>query len=158
MTAKAPTYRVGQRLVHPQFGTGLIVDVRRGRGAEVLEVVFGAELKRLSAKAQWPVADESGAAPAKTAAEEAPPAAEEEAPPSYFTGKTVVLTGALSRYSRSEAAALIEHLGGRVTSAVSRRTDLVVAGEEAGSKRRKAEELGIEILSEEEFIERAEET
>lgn len=70
MTVKAPTYRVGQRLVHPQFGIGLIVDVRRGRGAEVLEVVFGAELKRLSAKARWPVADEAEAA-AKTETAEA---------------------------------------------------------------------------------------
>jgi SNF2 family DNA or RNA helicase len=84
MTAKAPTYRVGQRLVHPQFGTGLIVDVRRGRGAEVLEVVFGAELKRLSAKARWPVADGTESAAAKTESAESPveaPEADGEAPP-----------------------------------------------------------------------------
>lgn len=72
---------------------------------------------------------------------------------SYFTGKTVVLTGTLSHYSRDQAAALIEQLGGRTTSSVSKKTDLLVAGENAGSKLTRAEQLGIEVISEEEFME-----
>src|SRR5262245_35043693 len=54
----ATTYRVGQRIVHPTFGVGLIVEVRHGRGSDVLEVVFGQELKRLSAKMAWELAPE----------------------------------------------------------------------------------------------------
>ncbi len=57
-----PAYRAGQRLRHPQFGVGLIVDVRQGRGSDVIEVVFGTELKRLSAKARWPLVEETAAA------------------------------------------------------------------------------------------------
>ena len=53
-------YRVGQRLIHPQFGTGLIVDIRQGHGSGVIEVVFGTDLKRLSALVEWPLAEESG--------------------------------------------------------------------------------------------------
>ena len=68
---------------------------------------------------------------------------------SYFSGKTVVLTGNLSRYTRKECRALIERHGGSVTSGVSSRTDIVVAGEKAGSKLARAEELGIEVMSEE---------
>ena len=70
---------------------------------------------------------------------------------SFFAGKTVVLTGSLSGYTRDQAAALIGELGGRVTSSVTRKTDLVVAGDEAGSKLVRARELGIEVLSEEDF-------
>jgi SNF2 family DNA or RNA helicase len=54
-----PAYRVGQRIRHPQFGVGLVVDVRVGRGPEVIEVVFGTELKRLSARLRFPLADEA---------------------------------------------------------------------------------------------------
>ncbi len=72
-------------------------------------------------------------------------------PESYFSGKTVVLTGSLSRYTREECRALIEKNGGTVTSGVSSRTDIVIAGDKAGSKLAKAEELGIEVMSEEEM-------
>ena len=80
--------------------------------------------------------------------------AEEEAaaPPSYFSGKTVVITGTLSGYSRDEAAALIERLGGKTTSSVSKNTDLLVAGEKAGSKLAKAQALDVEVLDEAAFI------
>ena len=54
----AITYRVGQRIVHPRFGVGLIVEVRHGRGSDVLEVVFGTELKRLSGRMAWELAGE----------------------------------------------------------------------------------------------------
>jgi len=69
-----------------------------------------------------------------------------------FLGKTFVLTGALSRFTREEAAERIESFGGKASSSVSRKTNYVVAGENAGSKLAKARELGIEILSEDDFL------
>ena len=69
-----------------------------------------------------------------------------------FAGKTVVLTGALPTLKREEATAKIEALGGKVTGSVSKKTDFVLAGEEAGSKLDKAQELGIKILNEAEFL------
>lgn len=78
-------------------------------------------------------------------------AASQPAAATPFTGKTFVLTGTLSKYTREEASELIKQRGGRVTSSVSQSTDFVVAGEKAGSKLTKAEQLGIKVLSEEEF-------
>lgn len=72
---------------------------------------------------------------------------------SYFNGKTVVLTGKLTQFTRQEAKERIENLGGNVTGSVSKKTDLVVAGEEAGSKLTKANELGIEVWNEHQLVE-----
>ena len=70
---------------------------------------------------------------------------------SRFAGLTFVLTGSLQRFTRDEASELIESFGGKASSSVSKKTNYVVAGENAGSKLTKAEALGIRILSEEEF-------
>ena len=72
---------------------------------------------------------------------------------SYFSGKTVVLTGTLSSMGRKEATNKLEDLGAKVTGSVSKATDVVVAGVEAGSKLDKAHALGITVLNEEEFLE-----
>ena len=68
-----------------------------------------------------------------------------------FEGKVFVLTGALEKYSRKEAEDLIEKYGGKTSSSVSKKTSYVLAGEDAGSKLTKAQELGITIITEEEF-------
>lgn len=71
---------------------------------------------------------------------------------SPFANKTIVLTGTLSKYGRKEATTLLENLGAKVTGSVSKVTDMVIAGVEAGSKLTKAQALGIKVLNEEEFI------
>jgi DNA ligase (NAD+) len=68
-------------------------------------------------------------------------------------GKRFVFTGTLNRLTRAQAQAVVERLGGRVTSSVSRATDYVVAGENPGSKLTEAERLGVNIIREEEFLE-----
>ena len=67
-------------------------------------------------------------------------------------GKTFVLTGTLPHYTRQEASQLIEKLGGKVSSSVSKKTSVVLAGEDAGSKLVKAQQLGIRVIDEEEFM------
>ena len=69
-----------------------------------------------------------------------------------FAGKTFVLTGALTQFTRDEATEQIERFGGKASGSVSKKTSYVVVGENAGSKERKARELGIPILSEEDFL------
>lgn len=68
-----------------------------------------------------------------------------------FEGKTFVLTGTLSQYTRTEASEIIENYGGKTASSVSKKTDFVLAGEAAGSKLTKAQQLGVRIISEAEF-------
>ena len=72
---------------------------------------------------------------------------------SYFSGKTVVLTGTLDSMGRKEATEILENLGAKVTGSVSKATDAVVAGHDAGSKLDKAQALGITVLDESEFLE-----
>ena len=69
-----------------------------------------------------------------------------------FAGMTFVLTGALSKFTRDEATEKIELYGGKAAGSVSKKTTYVVVGENAGSKERKARELGIPILSEDDFL------
>ena len=71
-----------------------------------------------------------------------------------LAGKTYVITGSLPTLSRARATTLIEEAGGRVAGSVSKKTDALLAGEEAGSKLEKAKELGVEIIDEEEFLRR----
>ena len=72
---------------------------------------------------------------------------------SPFSGKTVVLTGTLSKYGRKEATEILENLGAKVSGSVSAKTDIVIFGVEAGSKLDKANALGIRTMDEEEFEE-----
>ena len=78
---------------------------------------------------------------------------EEETTDNRFDGQTFVLTGTLENYSRNEAAEIIEKLGGKTSGTVSKKTNYVLAGEEAGSKLKKAQDLGVKIISEAEFRE-----
>ena len=80
-------------------------------------------------------------------------ALEDENADNRFEGKTFVLTGSLEKYTRQEASDIIEKFGGKVSGSVSKKTSYVLAGEEAGSKLKKAQNLGIAIISEEQFEE-----
>ena len=70
----------------------------------------------------------------------------------YFYGKTVVLTGALVKYTRNELTSILEGIGAKVAGSVSKKTDVVIAGTDAGSKLVKAQELGIKVMDEEEAL------
>ena len=94
---------------------------------------------------------------AKLQLDAGPAATEEPAAEGVFAGKTVVITGTLEGFTRDKAGALVESQGGRVVSSVSRKTDLVIAGDKAGSKLARARELGVEVLDEEDFRRRLEE-
>lgn len=107
--------------------------------AESVRTFFGAERNR----EQIDRLQQAGVNPV----DEAPAAAADAAPPA-LAGKTFVLTGTLESMTRSEAKARIEALGGRVAGSVSRNTDYVVAGESPGSKRQKAEKLGVAVIDE----------
>lgn len=78
---------------------------------------------------------------------------EKEVVENHFEGKTVVATGSLKNYSRTEIKDKLEGLGAKVAGSVSKKTDYVIAGEAAGSKLTKAQELGVKVISEEEFEE-----
>ena len=72
---------------------------------------------------------------------------------SFWNGKTVVLTGTMEKYTRAQAKALLEQKGATVTGSVSKKTDILVAGESAGSKLTKAQNLNINVFDEAQFLE-----
>ncbi|MGH2591785.1 MAG: BRCT domain-containing protein, partial [Actinomycetota bacterium] len=74
--------------------------------------------------------------------------------PRRLEGKTILLTGGFDAISRDDATAAAQEAGARVASSVSKKTDFVVAGQNAGSKLGKAEELGVEVIDEKEFLKR----
>lgn len=76
---------------------------------------------------------------------------EQEGTSDLFNGLTFVLTGTLSKYTRNEATELIEKFGGKVSSSVSKKTNYLLCGEDAGSKLKKAQDLGVKIISEDDF-------
>ena len=76
---------------------------------------------------------------------------EEEVTDNRFEGKTFVLTGSLEEFTRGEASNIIEKFGGKTSGTVSKKTDYVLAGEDAGSKLTKAQSLGVTIITEQEF-------
>ena len=78
---------------------------------------------------------------------------EEESEDNRFEGKTFVLTGSLEEFTRNEASEIIERLGGKTSGTVSKKTDYVLAGEDAGSKLTKAQNLGVTVITEAEFKE-----
>ena len=78
---------------------------------------------------------------------------EEETSDNRFEGKTFVLTGTLEKYTRDEASDIIEKFGGKTSSSVSKKTSYVLAGQEAGSKLIRAQNLGVEIITEQQFEE-----
>jgi len=81
------------------------------------------------------------------------PSVEEKRVGGQFTGKTFVFTGTLTRFTRDDAKKIVELEGGHAAGSVSKKTDYVVAGSEAGSKLAKAVQLGVKVLTEEEFLE-----
>ncbi len=73
--------------------------------------------------------------------------------PQIFAGKTFVLTGTVQKFTSNEASKIIESMGGKTTSSVSKKTSFVVVGENPGSKYNKAKKLGVQILTDREFLE-----
>jgi len=121
------------------------LDAVEGIGPEIAESVHGWFRDRFNRKLVRRLRD------AGVNMEETELAASESGP---LAGKTIVLTGSLASMTREEATRAAEQAGARVTSSVSKRTDFVVAGEDPGSKRDKAQALGVEVVDEESFVKR----
>jgi DNA ligase (NAD+) len=157
--SKATTLR---RLLHalgiPQVGEATAAalarhfeDVRRFMAASEEDLVAIRDIGPESAREirAWTSEPQNAAAVERLLAVGVEPAPEEVSARGWLAGKTVVLTGGLARLSRDEAKAEIERRGGKVSGSVSRKTDLVVAGEDAGSKLKKAREFGVRVVDEE---------
>lgn len=144
------------RLLAAHFET---IEALQKASEEDLEHVDGIGSEMARSIRDW-LADEQNKALVESLVKSGGPRVEitkAERPPGEgaFAGQSVVFTGTLERMSRAEAKRLVERLGGRVVSSVSSKIDVLVAGEKAGSKRKKAEELGVEVLDEAAFLERA---
>ncbi len=136
-------------------GAGLVSEDGETRAA--LENIDGIGRTLVDALQQFFAADENRATlEALVAAGVAPTPLDEPEGSGELAGKTIVFTGTLETVSRAEAKARAEMLGARVAGSVSTKTDIVVAGPGAGSKRKKAEELGLTILDEQAWLELAE--
>ncbi|HEV8228813.1 MAG TPA: NAD-dependent DNA ligase LigA [Candidatus Limnocylindria bacterium] len=136
----------------PTFGD--VVRLLRETTAEQLQAISGiGEVVARSINEYFQRPEEQGFLDELTKADLHPilPAPRAVAAATPFTGKTVVFTGTLERRSREEAEALVRSLGGKTTSSVSAKTDLVVAGPGAGTKLEKAERLGVKVVDEETF-------
>jgi DNA ligase (NAD+) len=159
--AKAPTLR---RLLHalgiPQVGEATAATLARHFGT--LERFLGASEEELQAVRDvgpetarevraWTTEPQNRKVVARLLERGIRPAPEEAPRGGVFSGKTVVLTGGLTGLTRDEARAEVERRGGKVSGSVSRKTDLVVAGEDAGSKLEKARGLGVRVVDEKEF-------
>jgi DNA ligase (NAD+) len=142
-------------LLAEDFGT---MDAIAAAGEEELQRVAGIGPEVARSVRQWftsetgraVIADLASVGVNLTQPRRARAAAGEQDP---LFGKTVVVTGTLERYSRSEIEALIKAHGGKAAASVSKKTDFLVAGEAAGSKLDKARELGVKVLTEEQFEE-----
>lgn len=115
----------------------------------IAEQHWTACLECVDDEVEIPSSDPAVIAIASVAPQPAPPASNS---PAILAGKTLVVTGTLKRYKRDEIEALIVKLGGRASGSVSKKTDYLVAGEEAGSKLQKAQDLGVKVLTEDEFL------
>ena len=136
-------------------GAGLASEDSEARA--VLENIDGIGRTLGDALQQFFAADENRAMlEALVAAGVAPSPLDEAESSGALAGKTIVFTGTLETVSRAEAKARAEMLGARVAGSVSAKTDVVVAGPGAGSKRKKAEELGLTILDEQDWLKLAE--
>lgn len=143
---------IGQKaakLLCANFGT---IEAIMGASAEEIEQIdgFGGVMAKSAADYFALAHTKELIAQFKELGVKMPPAQKAEG--GLFQGKTFVLTGTLPTLKRSEASKIIEELGGKASSSVSKKTDYVLAGEDAGSKLAKAQSLGVAVISEEEFL------
>ncbi len=139
------------QLLADHFGS---LDALRAASTEELEAVDGIGPEIAGSVVLYFAREETAQLLARFEEQGVRPKAEAPRKPAadgIFAGKVFVLTGTLARRTREEAGAAIKERGGKVTGSVSKKTDYVVAGEKAGSKLEKAQQLGIEVLTEEEF-------
>jgi DNA ligase (NAD+) len=123
-------------------------------GVEELNAVYEIGLTTAESVAEFFGDPENRAMVERLVAAGVNPTGSESAPRSdRFAGKTFVFTGALTLFTREEAELLVKQAGGRASGSVSKATSYVVAGEKAGSKLAKAQELGVPVLTEEQFQE-----
>ena len=144
--------------------TGILTDITRNQVQEIIEKAGGKLSETISKKTDLLIAGENGGSKLEKAKELQIKVMTEkefvrfidyyiEVDSKALLDQTVVITGTLIKYTRDEVQLLVEEAGGKVTGSVSQNTDLLVAGDKAGSKLEKATELGIKVLDEEEFIE-----